>query len=334
LLTRAFLEIPPGSDQFDNPVLTIINRDEHDQEYSTAFYAQADYDITHNLTVLAAFRYDTDRIEQTNEASPGIGQTVQSNESSPEPKATITYHFDSNALGYATYSTGFRAGGFNAPNIAAPYTEFFMPEKLTNYEVGFKTSWLDQALIVNGAYYYAIDHNYQFFFVNASDGSQVIQNLNLVHIDGVELNVQAVVSHGLKFFGGLGTTHTDIVESTEFPSAVGNKTPKTIPWSLKLGVQYDRPLGNDMNGTIRVDYTHNAREYWQIDNLDIQRSLDLVNLRTGIEFHNWGVYLWGKNLTNERYYEDYNPSKYTGLPYDIGSLAEPLTYGIEFKAHF
>jgi iron complex outermembrane recepter protein len=63
-------------------------------------------------------------------------------------------------------------------------------------------------------------------------------------------------------------------------------------------------------------------------------SLDLVNLRTGIEFHNWGVYLWGKNLTNERYYEDYNPAKYTGLPYDIGSLAEPLTYGIEIKAHF
>jgi iron complex outermembrane receptor protein len=334
LLTRAFLEIPPGSDQFDNPALTIINRDEHDQEYSTAFYAQADYDITQSLTVLAAFRYDTDRIEQTNEATPGIGQTVQSNESSPEPKATITYHFDSNALGYATYSTGFRAGGFNAPNIAAPYTEFFMPEKLTNYEVGFKTSWLDQALIVNGAYYYAIDHNYQFFFVNASDGSQVIQNLNLVHIDGIELNAQAVVAHGLKLFGGLGTTHTNIVESTEFPTVVGNKTPKTIPWSLKLGVQYDRPLGNDVNGTIRVDYTHDAKEYWQIDNLAIQKSLDLVNLRAGIEFHNWGVYLWGKNLTNERYYEDYNPSKYTGLPYDLGSLAEPLTYGIEFKAHF
>jgi iron complex outermembrane receptor protein len=89
-----------------------------------------------------------------------------------------------------------------------------------------------------------------------------------------------------------------------------------------------------MNGTVRVDYTHNAREYWQIDNLDIQKSLNLVNARAGIELREWGVYLWSKNLTNERYYEDYNPSKYSGLPYDIGSLAEPRTYGVEFRAHF
>jgi iron complex outermembrane receptor protein len=334
LLTRAFLEIPTGSNQFDNPALTIIDRNEHDQEYSSAFYAQADYDIIRSLTVTGAFRYDIDRIEQTNESTPGIGQTVQSNESSPEPKATLTYHFDTNALGYLTYSSGFRAGGFNAPNIAAPYTEYFMPEKVTNYEVGFKTSWLDQALIVNGAYYYSIDRNFQFFFVNASDGSQIIQNLNRVHIDGVELNAQAIVARGLQFFGGLGTTHTDIIESTAFPAVVGNKTPKTIPWSAKLGVQYDRPLGNDMNGTVRIDYTHDAKEYWQIDNLAVQKALDLVNLRAGIEFHNWGVYIWGKNLANVRYYEDYNPSKYSGLPYDIGSLAEPLTYGVEFKAHF
>ena len=60
----------------------------------------------------------------------------------------------------------------------------------------------------------------------------------------------------------------------------------------------------------------------------------LVNARTGIERHHWGVYLWAKNLTNERYYEDYNSSKFSGLPYDIGSLAEPRTYGVEFKVTY
>ena len=334
LLTRAFLEIPPGSDQFDDPALTIIDRDERDQEYSWAFYAQADYDITDSLTLTGAYRYDTDRIVQTNQAAPDFGDKARAKESAPEPKATLTYHFGGNALAYLTYSTGFRAGGFNSPNIAAPYTEYFQPEKVTNYEAGFKTSWFDQKLIVNGAYYYAIDRNFQFFFVNASDGSQIIQNLDRVHIEGVELNAQALVTRGLTLFGGVGSTNSEIIQSTEFPTVTGNKTPKTIPWSLKLGAQYDRPLGNDINGTIRVDYTHNAKEYWQIDNIDVQKALDLVNLRAGIEFHNMGVYVWGKNLTDQRYYEDYNPSKYSGLPYDIGSLAEPLTYGVEFKARF
>jgi len=334
LLTRGFLEVPAGSDQFDNPALTIIDRNERDYDYSWAFYAQADYDLAKSLTLTGAFRYDTDRIEQINEATPGLGDRVRADESSPQPKATLTYHFDEDALAYATYSTGFRAGGFNSPSIAAPYSEYFMPETVKNYEVGFKSRWLDQTLIVNGAYYYAVDRNFQFFFVNASDGSQIIQNLDRVHIHGLELNAQALVARGLQLFGGLGTTSSDIVASNEFPSTVGNKTPKTIPWSLKLGLQYDEPLASGVNGTLRVDYVHNDREFWQIDNQDVQKSLNLLNARAGVEVKNWGVYLWAKNLTDERYYEDYNPSKYSGLPYDIGSLAEPRTYGVEFKAHY
>jgi iron complex outermembrane recepter protein len=334
LLTRAFLENPVGSDQFDNSALTIIDRNEHDHDYAWAFYGQFDYDITSQLTLTGAFRYDSDRILQTNESEPGLGNVARAKETSPQPKATLTYHIDSDVLAYATYSTGFRAGGFNSPGIAAPYTEYFNPETIKNYEVGFKSSWLDQRLVVNGAYYYAVDRNFQFFFVNAADGAQIIQNLDRVHIHGLELSAQALVARGLQVFGGLGTTSTDIVASGEFPDSVGNRTPKTIPWSLKGGVQYDRPLADDLNGTVRVDYTHNGRQYWQIDNADVQKSLNLVNGRAGIERHHWGVYLWTKNLTNQRYYEDYNPAKYSGLPYDIGSLAQPRTYGLEVKVTY
>lgn len=64
------------------------------------------------------------------------------------------------------------------------------------------------------------------------------------------------------------------------------------------------------------------------------RSLDLLGARAGVELKQWGIYIWGRNLTNERYYEDYNPARFSGLPYDIGSLAEPRTYGLEMTAHF
>jgi iron complex outermembrane receptor protein len=338
LLTRGFFEIPVGSDQFYNASDVIIDRDEADHDYSWALYGQADYDLTSKLTATAGFRYDYDNLAQTNEAAPGPGDLASRSESAPEPKATLTYHFTRRTLGYLTYSTGFRGGGFNSPGISAPYSEYFKPETLTNYEAGFKTSWLDRRLIVNGAYYYDVDHNYQFFFVNAANGSQIIQNLNRVHISGVELSAQAAVTRGLQVFGGLGTTHTDIIDSANvsaaFPGINGNRTPKTIPWNLKAGVQYSRPLGNDLVGTARVDYTHDGKEYWQVDNRAVQKPLDLVDARAGVEFDPWGIYVWGKNLTNERYYEDYNPGKFSGLPYDIGSLAEPRTYGLEVTAHF
>ncbi len=338
LLTRAFFEIPTGSDQFYNPAAVIINRNEADHNHSWALYAQADYDLTHRLTATVGLRYDSNTLAQTNLANPGFGAVARRTETDSEPKATLTYHFTKQALGYLTYSTGFRGGGFNSPGISAPFSEYFHPETLTNYEAGFKTSWFDRRLIVNGDYYYDVDHNYQFFFVNALNGSQIIQNLNRVHIRGLELSAQAVVTGGLQVFGGIGTTHTDIIDSSSvsnaFPGIDGNHTPKTIPWDLKAGFQYDRPLGDGYQGTLRVDYTHDGKQYWQVDNRAVQKPLNLLDARAGVKFSPWGVYLWGRNLGNERYYEDYNPSKFTGLPYDIGSLAEPRTYGVEVTANF
>lgn len=338
LLTRAFLETPTGSDQFYDVSDVIVDRDEDDDNHSWALYGQLDYDLTSKLTATAGFRRDDNDLHQTNEAAPGVGDLARQSESASEPKATLTYRFTSQTLGYLTYSTGFRGGGFNSPGISAPYSEYFLPETLTNFEAGFKTSWLDQRLIVNGAYYYDVDHNYQFFFVNAANGSQIIQNLNRVHINGLEFSAQAAVSSGLQVFAGLGTTHTDIIDSADvsagFPGIDGNRTPKTIPWNLKAGFQYNHSLGDGLLGTVRMDYSHDAKEYWQVDNVAVQKPLDLLEARAGVELASWGVYVWGKNLTNERYYEDYNPAKFSGLPYDIGSLAEPRTYGVEATARF
>ena len=338
LATRAFFETPVGSDQYYNPSAVIINRNEGDHNHSWALYGQADYDLTSRLTATVGLRYDAASLAQTNLASPGFGAVVRKTETDTEPKATLAYHFTKQALGYLTYSTGFRGGGFNSPGISAPFSEYFAPETLTNYEAGFKTTWLNRRLIVNGDYYYDVDHNYQFFFVNAANGSQIIQNLNRVHISGLELSAQAVVTKGLQVFGGVGTTHTDIIDSASvsaaFPGIDGNHTPKTIPWNLKAGFQYERSLGEGMQGTLHVDYTHDGKQYWQVDNRAVQKPLNLLDARAGVEFAPWGIYVWGRNLTNERYYEDYNSAKFTGLPYDIGSLAEPRTYGVELTAKF
>jgi iron complex outermembrane receptor protein len=154
-----------------------------------------------------------------------------------------------------------------------------------------------------------------------------------VHIWGVELESQARLAPGLDAFAALGTTSTDIVQSTEFPGVDGNYTPKTVPWKLNLALQYVRPITNDIDGFFRIDYEHRAKEYWQIDNLDVQNPINLVNLKIGVTRGRYEVYFWSRNLTNTQYYEDYNPSKFSGLPYDLGSLAEPRTYGIEIRAH-
>ena len=56
------------------------------------------------------------------------------------PKFNLTYRFTDDKLVYVTYSEGFRPGGINRNNTVAPYKSDF----LTNYELGWKTTWLEQ----------------------------------------------------------------------------------------------------------------------------------------------------------------------------------------------
>lgn len=328
LTTRAFIDVNGSRSQFDDPALRIVDLQEGNSNDAYAVYGQFDYDITESLTLSGALRYDQDDREQTNLVS---GEVRRRSFDSVQPKATLTYKIDPRKLIYATYSTGFRSGGFNAPTVAIPV---FEDETLENYEAGFKSSWLNRRLILNGAVYFERDKNYQFFFVDAATASQIIGNLERVNIWGVELDAQALVTSELQLNASIGTTDTDIRRSTLFPGVIGNRTPKTIPWTLNLGAQYTRPVTDEFDLILRADYKHNARRYWQVDNADVQRPIDLVNLRAGLSSRRWSLYAFGRNVFNERYYADYNPSNFSGLPYDTGFRAQPATYGVEARLKF
>src|SRR5690606_9687791 len=100
-----------------------------------------------------------------------------------QPKVTLTYNVDSDRLIYATYSTGFRSGGCNAPGVVPPG---FDDETLQNFEAGFKTSWLDNRLIVNGAAYFQRVDDFQIFYLDAITAAQVLSNIDKVDIFGIE----------------------------------------------------------------------------------------------------------------------------------------------------
>lgn len=328
LTTRAFIDLNGSRSQFDDPAVRIVNLQERNGNNAYAAYGQFDYDIVSGLTLSGALRYDRDDRQQTDLVS---GAVRQRSFDSVQPKVTLTYKVDPRKLIYATYSTGFRSGGFNAPTVSIPV---FNDETLQNYETGFKTSWLGRRLTVNGAVYFERDKNYQFFFIDAATASQVIGNIDRVNIWGVELDAQALVTQELQLSASVGTTDTSIRRSALFPNAVGNHTPKTTPWTSNLAAQYTRPVTDTVNLVVRADFRHNARKYWQVDNLNVQRAINLVNLRAGLDGNRWALYGFGRNVFNVKYYADFNPTNFSGLPYDIAFRAQPATYGIEAKFKF
>jgi outer membrane receptor protein involved in Fe transport len=66
-------------------------------------------------------------------------------------KLATQYRFDDTKMLYALYSEGFRLGGQNSPRAAqrGVVPEQYKPDVLENYELGFKSQWLDNRLLLN-----------------------------------------------------------------------------------------------------------------------------------------------------------------------------------------
>lgn len=328
-LTRTVLWMDTDGtyDHIDDPAVQLFDGREADDNSAYAGYLNVDYDIGDHVTLSGALRYDYDHRRKT-EAVTGSNRTAHF--SSSQPKATITYKFTPERLVYATYSQGFRSGGFNSPFTPLP---IFQAEELENYELGFKTSWLSNRLIVNGAVYRTHDDNLQYFFFQPP-AFQMIANIDRARLAGVELDMQALVARGLQLFASIGTTDTKILRNRIDPSVVGNKTPRAQPWTTNLGLQYERPLSGALGLMMRLDYQHRSKRYWQADNLAVQEPLEFVDARIGLQADRWSIFAFGRNLLDEEYYAEFATPSVTGFPVPFAALGEPATYGIEMRYRF
>jgi iron complex outermembrane receptor protein len=328
LETRAFVDTSGSLDQFDEIAKVIIDNKESNRNKASAVFGQLDYDLRKNLTLSTALRYDRDQRHQTDVIH---GSVREASYGKWQPKLTLTNKLSRDELVYGTLSTGFRSGGFNAPGQAD-----FRPESLSNAELGMKTMLLDSRLQLNVAAFASRSKDFQFFYVDASKGAQVISNIDKVDLRGLDLDFRFLPIKGLEFDGGLGITASKIRQDSAEPGAVGHHTPKNVPFKVNFGVQYSQPVFAGVDASVRLDYEHRDKKYWHPDNANVSPALDLWGLRVGLRGagDRWSVALVGKNLANKRYYADYNAGKYAGLPYDLGSLATPRTYGLEAKWRF
>ncbi len=70
------------------------------------------------------------------------------------PRFTAEWKPSDAALIYASYAQGFKPGGFNTNEIVELTGQGYRPERVTAYELGAKTTWLDRSLIINANLYY------------------------------------------------------------------------------------------------------------------------------------------------------------------------------------
>ncbi|MGB9992120.1 TonB-dependent receptor [Massilia sp. SM-13] len=328
LLTRAFIDTDSSHGQFDDMAKNLVNLNEANDNTAKAAFGQLDYDLAPGTTLSGALRYDRDERRQQNLVDHSRRQASYAKW---QPKLTLTRKFNPEVLGYATFSTGFRSGGFNSPGNAN-----FRPETLTNGELGMKTSLLDNRLVLNAAVFRSRSKDFQFFYVNTATASQIISNIDRVNLTGFDVDFRYLPMRGLEFDGGVGYTKGEIRANRAEPSTIGHHTPKNSPLKINLGVQHTRPVAPGLEGMARFDYEYRDKKYWHPDNAAVSPSLNLFGLRLTLRDARdaWSLTLAGQNLGDKRYYADFNSGQYSGLPYDIGSLAAGRTYTLTFKARF
>lgn len=143
-------------------------------------------------------------------------------------RANAQYTIEPGKMVYASYSKGFRSGGFNgraaSPTSLGPY----QPEIVDAYEVGLKADWLDRTLRTNIAFYYTEYNNKQEEVVqptppgSANPQETVVKNASSATIKGFEVEAIAQLSPELSFNASF--SYTDAQYDRFFNDVVGLTT--------------------------------------------------------------------------------------------------------------
>lgn len=319
-----------------SPTLTFVADDNDNQAY--AVFAQFNYSFAQDQELTIAGRYDVDKREQTNLApldfDANSGQVRSEKFKKFQPKVSYSYTGLDNISLYATYSQGFRSGGFNQNGVGAlastvgvnGVTDLYKAEETTNVEVGIKALYPKQGTRFNASFFNTtIDNQHYFVFVGAL-GAQVLTNIDEVKLVGGEFDFKTAITNNFDIYGGVGITDSEIQAFSLNASDSGNKAPYVPDYTVNLGLQYNIEIISGWLTMFTLDAERRGKQYWDTSNSSAREAIDLVNGRIGFNSDDgqWSVNLWAKNIFDEKY----------NAEWVLGGFAHPgmpRSFGVEFR---
>lgn len=258
------------------------------------------------------------------------------------PKLGLDWKVSEDALLYASFSKGFKSGGWNPRPIgantgAAP----FGPEKIRTYEFGAKTQWFDNRLTLNMAAFHSIYTDIQLQALT-TDGSGALisdtRNAGRSNIWGgeVELVARPVPEASIQISAGyLTNKYTALNFGTEVE--ITDKLPDAPKWSFAFGADYRFELAGLGTLTPRIDVAYRSKTFKDSLNSPAitQPGYWLVNGRLafkpagldGFEFQ-----LFGTNLFDKRYISYGQDVKINGFAH--AGYGRPRELGVSAKYRF
>ena len=307
-----------------------------------ALFGFGDYKLTDKLTFSAGFRFDIDKFSQDD-----FLFITNSNRDNNEfqPKVSLSYKASKDVLFYANYGRGYRNGGFNAESTDL-FNREFDDETSDNYELGFKTTSWNNRFIFNGSIFSSKLNNQQQYILDLNTFIAGVYNYNESKVFGFEIESRARLSNFLDVFANYGMTDAEIIDGgssggsdgsfTDYTVYDGKKTPFVPVSSFGIGLESAFKINEVLkfNGFLNLDTT--GKTYWHESNQDVHTTdaYSLLDARLGLSYKSWKLEVWGKNLTDKQYYQEFSPGEFVGSPDDVAWRGQPLTVGTSISVKF
>jgi outer membrane receptor protein involved in Fe transport len=367
---------------FDNAIwLTDEQRVDRDK----AAFAQVTWDMTSQLALTGGLRrysydnslqgffgYSANYSSHTGQSqcfapastqfAPCTNLDASSSDAGWVPRVNLTYKFTPDVMVYATYSKGFRPGGVNrvstGPGAPIPYAADY----LKNYEIGWKTQWLEHRLRWNGAVFWEDWTNFQFSFL-VPPSITAIANGGDARIKGVENELQWATTTNLML--STNFTFLDPVLTQNYCGTVGvtscanQQTPSVFngTWIGPLApAGTNLPVAPKFKGNIVARYSMNEMADWtpygqaafvyqtqtspvllqnEVQVYGMQPAYGLLDLTGGVTHNSMQIEGFVSNATDKRAqlsrFTESNPvnnNQVYVLP------AQPRTFGLKVSMRF
>jgi len=232
------------------------------------------------------------------------------------PTVALRYTPNEDVMIYGRYAEGFRPG-FGFATVFPPPCDSELerlgidpdggvgqvsPDSVETFELGAKTSWLENRVTVNATVYHT-DWKDIHARIGLNCGFALDQNAGAADVDGAELEIQALVGDALDLNLSIGYTDATFAEDVPAIGAVnGNQIPEVPEWTIGVMAQYNFiALGGDAYVRANYSYTDEALLAVAVTSpLDAlgKPSVDLLGLRFGVDYQDWQFALYAKNALN------------------------------------
>lgn len=266
------------------------------------------------------------------------------------PKVGVQWRLNEDSQLYASYTKGFRSGGYDLRAVEKYAGVAYDEEEQTSYELGVKSTFKDGTVRFNGALFYNEIENLQrtrFFNDDTGTPVQLTANVADAVISGAEMDLTALLSDSflLTFSAGyLDARYDEVFNSFDPVLSLAEQGDLEIArapeFTFSTALNYDLPLGGFGVLSSRAAYSYRDSTFYDDRNNGKFPAYNMVDMNFTYEPNNgpWSVSLYGKNLLDEAVLgvlvslpSVFYPGPDGGY---LGGLGKGRRWGVEFTYNF